>query len=271
MNDFNEEELFEELYNNPSLYKSLEAACKKNELNKVKYILDYAEYKKSDDFYHSEGSMGLITKGESINICCESDSLDCLKYLLSFYKNANIYFYSMIEKGLLKACSKGHLKIIDYLLSSNNFDLKIKSDDSLFYACSNNKVEVLDYLLKHEKLKEYKEICIKKGMLLFTACEHGSLDIIKFLLNTELLKDKIDINVNKDQPFEYLLSYGRMEIIQYLIFEHNITKTDEISKLLKKFDNKEVEKWFNMRDTNNELVNELNNNNNNNQNKRIKL
>jgi hypothetical protein len=97
----------------------------------------------------------------------------------------------------------------------------------------------------------------------------GHLEVIKYLTSSHELKEHIDINKKMDKYFEDALSCNQSDVIRYFIFDLNIEKNKKIEKLFQQYPNPQFESWFNLRDVNKELAQELDGNKPNNKKNKI--
>jgi ankyrin repeat protein len=135
------------------LHEKLISACKKGNLDQVKYLLTSPE----------------LDTHASIN-----------------YSNNN-------NTVLTEACWYGHLEIVDYLLTSPDLiekaDIHFNDDQSLIFACYEGKLDVVKYLLTSTKLMVHANINARNtyDCPLKNACDGEKLEVIKYLLESESL------------------------------------------------------------------------------------
>ncbi len=172
-----------------------------------------------------------------------------------------------LNKVFINSCQKGHLEIVQYLLTSP--DLKehanIHADNDLGFrlACENGYLEVVKYLLTSPDLKEHADIHADNDYGFRLACARGQLEVVKYLLTSPNLKEHADIHANNDSGFRLTCNYGQLEIVKFLILDMSIEKTKYIKHYLKENqDNKcvkEAIELFKIREFNQKLNNDLEN------------
>lgn len=162
-----------------------------------------------------------------------------------------------IDLSLTDACKEGDLEAIKFLLTSPDlsFNANINESDSdpIFNACDYDQMKVIDYLLTSDELNEHAD----KYFALKFCCEQDKIDIVKYLLKTPILE--IDIHHENDMAFNLALSRRSNNVLQFLIFDMNIKRTTTIDKLLVDYKRDEIKNWFELREVNKELNNELGN------------
>jgi len=115
-----------------------------------------------------------------------------------YYKHKEINISAEDDEVFKNACSKGHLKVAQWLLSISNNKININSLNDLAFrlACINGKIEVAQWLLS-------------------------------------IPNNKININVNNDQVFRYANANLDFKILQWLI-KIKYNKDIEIEELKNK-------------------------------------
>ena len=116
---------------------------------------------------------------------------------------------------LIFACFRGHLPIVEYLISKGaDIEAKDKSGNSLIHFSSTRFLSIVQYLIEKRNIdkdiKGYEE-----RAPLHHACNGGHLQIVEYLIskgaNIEA-KDK-----NKKTPLHYACYKGHLQIVEYLI------------------------------------------------------
>ena len=126
---------------------------------------------------------------------------------------------------------------------------------NLQQVCKSGDLDAVRYLLTSDKLPKKAEMEDDPG---FTwACYYGHLPIVKYLLTSPELKKHVDIHLEDDYPFAACLKQKQLEILKYFIFDMNIRRTPNIDLHLALHLTPQVEKWFEMRDLNKNLIQDI--------------
>ena len=175
-----------------------------------------------------------------------------LKYKFSKFPPVK-YKPSHFEPDLLKACAKGKLESVQYLIEDKKADINMRYPNNntlLNSACLNGHLLIVKYLIKiHHFDVECRGYCGRTP--LHSACEYDHLDIAKYLIekqhvnplplddenntpfhlasqfsyNLSLVKyyletlhvDKEMKGIKGDTPLHYACFSGRLFIVKYLI------------------------------------------------------
>jgi ankyrin repeat protein len=201
---------------------------------------------------------------ETVQIVLTSENLDLHADVLG--STGSISKYNL-KFPLSVACKEGHLEIVKYLLTSadlnHHADIRQEGYYALFEACMYGHLDIVKYCLTSPELKEHPNINIvgyDNLTLLNEASIRARVDIVKYLLESTELSEHPDIHEDEDFAFKSGLIYKteeHAELLKYLIFDFKIEKTGNIKNHLKEYPNDEVEKWFEVRDLNRTLENEL--------------
>ena len=159
---------FYKKYQNYSLYEidtEFINACKKGNLEVVKYLLTSTELKDNADI-HVDNDYGF-------RFACYYGKLEVVRYLLTstdLKEHADIHANN--DLGFTNACYNGYLEIIKYLLTSpelkDHADIHANNDEGFRYACVNEKLEIVKYFIfnykidKNENIQEYLENDLKE-------------------------------------------------------------------------------------------------------------
>ena len=135
--------------------------------------------------------------------------------------------------GFKKACEKGFVNVIDYLIKTKevvrNIDLDFQENAGFFIACNYGRTEVLEYYFKH---KEYKE---KKGLIntvFIKSCETNNFKMYQLLKDYDLLKS-INPQWNKWQGFKLACKNEMNETINDMVFVMNLPLHEDLKEWLK--------------------------------------
>jgi ankyrin repeat protein len=236
-------------------------ACVNGNLDEVRYLLTSTELKEHADIHFNNDN--------GLSDACWEGHLEIVKYLLTSPELTEHAFINDHQEkdsnGLLNACGAGHLEIVKYLLTSPELKehsiINWQFMPPIGVACEEGHLKVVKYLLTSPELKEHSVLDI---YTLVSAIPKDQIHILKYLTSSEF-SNYYNIHDDNDFLFKRALYHESKECIQYLIFDLNITSTDNIKQSLEiKDDNRSnenfihmVEKMFNARQLNSELVDEI--------------
>jgi len=189
---------------------------------------------------------------QKFNKACEQGEVYSLRQIIKEYPG-----YINMENndgyGFKKACEKGFVNIIDYLIKTkevaNNINLDFQENIGFFIACDYGRIEVLDYYFSHQ---EYKKMTGLINKVFITSCEKNNIKLYQLLKNTGLLS-KINPKWNKWYGFKLACKNEMTEIINDIIFELNMPLDEEIKEWLKEEKYERVINIFKKRDLYNQL------------------
>jgi hypothetical protein len=244
------------------LNKELESACKKNDLDAIKYLLTSPELKIHADIHSGRNAV--------FRIACVYGHLDIVRYLLTD-KNLKekIDIHIDDDIGLALAASYGELKIVKYLLTSPELKehANIQADDNkvLKAACIFGDVGLVKYLLSSPELKQHADVTVENNFCFIESLSLGHIDLAKYLLTFDEIRNHPNFDKHKEKVFQKALANienseeinGRMLAIKFLIFDLNIEKNQQIENYLSDLNFKQIEDWFSLRELNKSLENEL--------------
>lgn len=141
-------------------------ACKKNDLETVKYLLLSPELKKY---------------------------------------NKNVKINTQESRGLVTACYGNAINVVKYLLTSPDLAEKanINADeaDAIRMCCWNGHVELLDYLLTSPELSTKANIYINNTSVFQVAVNRGKMKVVEYLIFDYQIEFNADIqNFVKKEP-----------------------------------------------------------------------
>ena len=225
-------------------------ACKNGHLDIVKYLLNSKEIRIHPDINGDNG--------QALKNACSEGHFEIVKYLLNGEDlKAHAKFF---PSALIAASNKGHFDIVKYLLTDTKVneyvDVSSYNDEAFLNACSGNHVDISKYLLTSHEFKNNVDIkkCINSAI--FHCCIDGAANTLDYILHLPEAQEHINIHFNDDSPFICAIEERHMHVVQYLIFEYNIRQTENIKRYLRQYDFKEIEKWFEVKELNNELNNQ---------------
>lgn len=181
------------------------------------------------------------------NIACENGEVYAIRTIIK-ENPGYIDLESNDGYGFKKACEKGYVNIIDYLIKTKevvkNIELDFQENIGFFIACENEKPEVIKYYFSH---KEYQS---KKGLIntvFINSCENSNLEMYKILKDFDLLS-KVNPEWNKYQGFKNACKNEMTEVINDIIFKLNLPLTDDLKEWLKNEKYERVINIFKKRD-----------------------
>jgi ankyrin repeat protein len=190
-------------------------------------------------------------------VACWHGDLDSVKFFLTspeLKKNADIN--SSKDTALQFACGQYNEDIIKYLLESPELKTHSKVQNDLWSNIENKDLEVIKYFL------EKSESLVDEAFI--SACKNGNLDKVKFFLHSKEINKNADIHAHRDKGFVTALMCVKEDVLHYLIFDMNIPRTNYIEEALKDSSHpscislvEKVNKWFALRELNEQLNNEL--------------
>lgn len=184
---------------------------------------------------------------EIFNIACENGEVYSIRTIIK-ENPGYIDLESNDGYGFKKACEKGYVNIIDYLIKTKevvkNIDLDFQENIGFFIACENQKTEVLKYYFSHN---DYQS---KKGLintLFIKSCENSNLDMYRVLKDFDLIT-KINPEWNKYQGFKIACKNEMTEVINDIIFKLNLPLKEDLKEWLKNEKYERVINIFKKRD-----------------------
>jgi hypothetical protein len=176
------------------------------------------------------------------------------------YKNAD---YSQLSKALSLACGSGNLEEVKFLISCPELKKHVEPDNgndfALILACNGGHINVVEYLLN---LPAYGRENIQYS--LFNACEARQIKLVNFLITSDTIPSKANIHHNEDEILYHALNAENSVLLKYLIFDLQIELPEKLKLYLSNTPNTfyiQVRQWFENRNLNSELNNELSENN----------
>jgi len=176
-----------------------------------------------------------------------------------------------LRLSLTKACDQGDFNKVKELLTSTKLKdvIKINHNNYLLAACLSNNVDIVRYFFTSDTIKNYNDLGADSDYELLLSCNGNHLDVVKFLLESDDVENKPNIHYKDDLIFNNTLFRKQVELLEYLIFDLKIEKTEGIQRRLNnnKNDiefNKQVAKWFEIRDLEKDLKDNLVSDNKNN-------
>jgi len=216
------------------------------------------------DFYKEFEDSTLDDLNHYLMGAADNGDLEKVQYLLTSTElncNANIKYQNYWV--LKRACTSGNIDLVKYLLTSTELkqhcEINADNDAALCAACDYGHLHIVDYLLTSSELNKHSKINTQQGTTspLSWACSRGHLDVVKYLLTSPKLKEKSDLHFKDDAPFYEAYCSKNWDILQYFIFDLNIEKTKHIDFCISVYSDSPVENWFRIRESQKELMIEL--------------
>ena len=147
-----------------------------------------------------EHALSLIKQNHS------KSSFQGLYILIEVLKETNFEIsYSLKEKALLWASSKGYLEIIKYLVHRGT-DIHVLEESPLIYATIYGYLDVVKYFVE-----QGADIHAEDDEALRWSAKNGHLNIVKYLV-----EQGADIHAKNYRAFRMATEYGHTEIVDYL-------------------------------------------------------
>lgn len=217
---------------------ALSAACLKDNLQIVQYLLESTELKTHADIHFKNG------RNENLLLCAmRGKSLSIVKYFLES-KNYSQEFNHESEhiKTLNSAANYGTVDILKYLLNylgTEKINGTTGYGDNIFLsACSGGNIEVVKYLLTsplldsiniYEKNSEGDNalMCACKPKSMYD-CGNGHFEVFQYLLETNLF-DKFmnDENKKEQNVLMQAIKVNYHEIYHYLLIEKKFNVSEK--------------------------------------------
>jgi ankyrin repeat protein len=150
---------------------------------------------------------------------------------------------------------------INEIYRTHHYDNPKDLKKSLDIACRNGNFDLVKYLLTNDELSKHLNSLNNLHYALRVASSRGHLNVMKFLLTSSELKENPDINSNINHIFSDIITNGNMEILKFLIFDLKIERTEIVNNYFKNHPDKLPISWFELRDLNQELIQNLDTNN----------
>lgn len=179
----------------------------------------------------SEYSDFLFDISEGINIAANNGKLQNIKYMIEEYlpKNPQINISTSAKQScFLRACRKGHIGIVDYLMEKewviDNEEYSHIFKAVFREACEQGHFDLIQYFLDYSSLKHKfnNEEIINRGFvrstfgISFEGCsgnEHSK--IIHYLLTSDALPIKADIHTQEDKALSSCDL--ELDLVKYLL------------------------------------------------------
>lgn len=131
--------------------------------------------------------------------------------LRTFTENAPVYNYNYVEGSLIDACSKGDVKLAEWILSMKH-DLKTSAEfeEAYLLSCCRGQLNVSRWLLS---VNTKMNTCVVAQAAFRYACHGGSLEMAQWLLS---MKPDIDIFANDHNAFRGACVLGHLAVAKWL-------------------------------------------------------
>ncbi len=201
---------------------------------------------------------------EAFTIACKMGYLQSIKFILTSKDlDHHAFIHAKNGEALELACENGCLDVVKYLLTSRELNQNAYLSASAFTdACSMDQVEVIKYLFENHYGKDELNInAIYSGFI--QTCRYGSLKSLKYIWENTELKDSEELSTNLSTIFGLAHIGNHLDIVQYMIFNLDIEKDEIVKGYLKSNPNEKVNQWFELRDLNSDLSDNLSTTDNN--------
>lgn len=227
----------------------LQQCCEEGDLETLQRLFSSSA---KDVIAHPNTILGFVAERGHLNI---------IKYLLTsseLKENADIM--SKNDNTFRKACQHGHLELVKYILNTplgRTINFKDSCVDGAIYAAMSGQLDVLKYFLTELPIEFRPSVHCGQDKIFKQAILNGHLNIIQYVLTSNELSEHIDIHTDNDVGFDNALQFKHLDILKYFIFDLNIHKTPYIEESLTRYPNKDVNSYFEMRNLNIDLTENL--------------
>ena len=188
-------------------YTVLHNACQEGNIELVKYLVDSFPYMAT--IKDKTGQSPFLVAGFS-------GSVELVKYLITW--GCDVWDKDINGCTVLrKACSKGKMAVVQYLVENYKNMLKIKDNEGIspFLASGfSGSVKLVVYLISQgcEVSDKDNSGCT----ILLIACMKGNFELVQYLLNKYPDLSKVRDNVGQS-PFLFSALSGSLELVEYFI------------------------------------------------------
>ena len=162
---------------------------------------------------------------------CATNNFESISKIMKKYDYNKNYFdlYNIVKR----ACRKGNLNIVQYLIEQYLTDYKC--DYALYVAILNGHLDVVKYLIE-----KCNHIPVKSNEMLKTVCKKGNLQLLKYLIEN----CKIKFTSHKNVIF-LTAKYGHLDVIKYLIENYNFKSRQKDLNIASKNNHLHIVKYLN--------------------------
>jgi len=164
---------------------------------------------------------------------CTSGNLEKVRHTLNIdglkeHNNAETYLY----EGLGYAIGHNRDKIIEYLLSSNDFKQHVNYDANQLFPviCSNKKPEVIQVIIND---MNQKNILIPYTQGFINACDKSNFPVLDLLLSQEDIRKKISTDIQL-KKFEDAIKQDNLDLVKYYLHSKDLQFNIYCSHYLKR-------------------------------------
>ncbi len=196
---------------------------------------------------------------DALNDCfidaCTNGDLEAVKYLLTSEELViNAQINTQNNDGIFWATVNNHIDIVEYLLTSPDLEEKASiSKNTFISACAEGKLELIQFFLTSPKIVKRPLFSELEDEALRYACKNNQFEVVKYFLTTKDLWKK----ANPDLAFRKAYEAGNLEMVKFLILDMNIQYSPYIRLYMGRNPNEQIEKWFELKELNQELKNDL--------------
>lgn len=168
---------------------------------------------------------------EALNIAASHGRLYIIKFIIEEYLPKNLHInisVSTKRSCFLRACRKGHVRVVDYFINQNwildNSDYSDIFLTAFMQVCDEGHFDLIQYFLEYSSLKHKfnNEKIINRGFVrTFWGCSFDGcsgkehVKISHYLLTSDTLPIKANIHAEDDKALYY--SEVDLDIVKYLL------------------------------------------------------
>lgn len=216
------------------------SACESGNINMVKHILQHPKFKDNITNVRYENDDALIAVcGLNNSEIKFDDSNNLIKWLLTSSElDVHCDIHAQNDKALELAFKNYNLKLITYLLTSDDLTEKINIQDNHFPLLTNNflmRPKDVQFLFEHPQLENKINLRYKNDQILKDCCVNGYIETIKFLLKKYQENENYKKHINDviEMCLITALENDQKKTIEYLIIETPLMITKKIKEAFK--------------------------------------
>ena len=197
-------------HNKFDLLSSINAACCKDDLLSLKYIVDYSDEYKSVIY---KQSLPLLS------VACEAGSINMVKFLVDELDCDTSYKLINGRTLLHIACIGGHRSIVEYLVQDKSCDLLCPDKEGVtpfHLACQYGHLNIIKY--SSDVLPSLHVKDNKGHTELHKACMSGQLDVVQCLTDLSKMHDDFTtLDRHGHTALHVACTHHHLNVVKYLI------------------------------------------------------
>jgi len=223
--------------------------CCEVDFNKIKSASKLLA-QKNMKFLNNELDEGLI-------FAAKNSYIQLIKFLLTSEDlDHHAFIHANDGAALDEACENGYLDIVKYLLESKELNRHAYLNSSAFTnACATDQIEVVKYLLTPKFKNQINMDVIFSGLV--QTCRYGSRKSLQYIWENTDVKNSKQLDNNLAAVFGLAYLENHLEVVHYMIFDLYIKKDELVNGYLNTKPNEQVNQWFELRQLNNDLSQDL--------------